>query len=113
MTRATLAYLLAFLLAFTGHSLAGARGTNPDNGVAVVICTGVGMTTITLGPDGQPVEETHLCPDATALFAASFDVPAMLRPAPRLIAHLSPPVPALPVSRNELVPSARGPPRLS
>lgn len=110
MTRAIAAYVLSMILAVTGLSLATARGTAPDIGVEVVICSGVGMTTITLGPDGEPVKQTHLCPDAVALFAATFSVPALGEPQIRLLAYLSLPAPVLEGSRDELTPSARGPP---
>ena len=58
MIRAVFAYLLAFALTITGFALADARGTSPefDSGVEMAICTGVGMTTLVIGPDGEPVK---------------------------------------------------------
>jgi hypothetical protein len=79
----------------------------------VVICTGVGMVTVSVGPDGQPVEQAEPCPDGTSIFAASFALPEMARPEARLLAHLDAPA-ANPLTEHEaLSPSARGPPALA
>ncbi|SPF75203.1 hypothetical protein ALP8811_00188 [Aliiroseovarius pelagivivens] len=114
MIRVAFAYVLAFALTITSFALADARGDNPDIGGAfeMVLCTGTGMTTITLGPDGEPVESVHLCPDGTSIFAASFALPAMDAPATRLVARTVPSQVTPLVGRDELSPSARGPPAL-
>ncbi|WP_424944756.1 hypothetical protein [Aliiroseovarius crassostreae] len=117
MIRGFVAYLLALVLTVTGFSLAQARGGDPltttyVDGVEMVICTGIGMTTITIGPDGEPVETQHVCPDGAQNFVAAFDVPAIDRPEGALVA-LSPVVVALSVTeRPETTPAARGPPTL-
>ncbi|NRP13905.1 hypothetical protein XMM379_002148 [Aliiroseovarius sp. xm-m-379] len=117
MIRGFVAYLLALVLTVTGFSLAQARGGAPVttayvDGIEMVICTGIGMTTITIGPDGEPIETQHVCPDGAQNFVAGFDIPAMDAPEGRLLA-LSPVVTALSVTdRAETSPSARGPPAL-
>ena len=104
--------LLSLMLALTSLSLASARGTSPDFGVDIAICTGVGVTTITIGPDGEPVEKTVLCPDSVSLFAATFAVPALATPEARLADRVDPVVATSLTAQAELSPSARGPPVL-
>jgi len=114
MIRAFVAYVLALVLTVTSFSFAQARGTNPDMGpdmgVEMVICTGVGLTTISVGADGQPIETTHVCPDAAQLFAASFVMPQLVAPEARLVARMSRVTVTTPITQHELSPSARGPP---
>ncbi|MCK0141653.1 hypothetical protein [Aliiroseovarius sp. F20344] len=114
MIRAVFAYVLAFALTITSFALADARGDHPDIGGSfeTVLCTGTGMTTITLGPDGEPIESVHLCPDGTSIFAASFALPAMDTPVSRFVAYIVPSQVTPPAGRDELSPSARGPPAL-
>lgn len=108
--RKTAALVLTLAMVLTSISMAVARGQNPDIGTEMVICTGVGMTTVTIGPDGEPVETTHICPDSLSIFAATFALPALVQPEPRLLAHLSPSVSAPHRAAEALTPSARGPP---
>lgn len=114
MIRAVFAYVLAFALTITSFALADARGENPDmNGAfEMVLCTGTGMTTITLGPDGEPIESVHLCPDGTSIFAAAFLLPSLDMPETRVIARIVPSRTVALPGRDELSPSARGPPEL-
>ncbi|HGG05573.1 MAG TPA: hypothetical protein ENK28_08945 [Aliiroseovarius sp.] len=112
MIRAARPYLLALLLAITGLSFAQARGTSPDVGVEMVICSGISMRTVIIGADGQPVEKTHICPDGSFIFAADFALPQMIAPTPRLLALVQPNTARTFLSRHELTPSARGPPDL-
>ncbi|MHA6266083.1 hypothetical protein [uncultured Aliiroseovarius sp.] len=114
MIRAFAAYVLALLLTVTSFSLAQARGSSPDVGAAIemVICTGVGMTTLSVGPDGEPIESVHLCPDGAQIFAAEFSVPTFDRPELRIVSHIVPMQVLAHVGRTELTPSARGPPAL-
>jgi len=106
------AYFLTTLLAITGITLADARGQDPVVGAQLVICSGTTFTTIILGPDGQPVEQTAPCPDGTALFAATFSLPGLVLPTPRLLTVLSPDRPLVLTPRNAISPTARGPPVL-
>lgn len=110
MTRALTAYLLSALLAVTGLTLAVGRGTQPDIGVEIAICSGVEVVTIRLGPDGEPLEERHLCPDAGAMFLAAFALPDQPMPDWQEVGLVGQDLPELPVASPELSPSARGPP---
>jgi hypothetical protein len=113
MMRATISCLMAMTLTLASLALANARGANHDIGLEIVICSGVGMTTISVGPDGQPVERVEACPDGTSIFAVATALPDAPDPAPRLIGVLATMPVALPAPRNELSPSARGPPALA
>ncbi len=110
MLRRLSAYLLTALLALTGYTLAEARGQDPVTGALLVICSGTTFTTITLGPDGQPVEKDAPCPDGTALFAATFSLPALVSPAARFQSIAVPARPGELPGKNRLKPSARDPP---
>ncbi|WP_300516382.1 hypothetical protein [Aliiroseovarius sp.] len=114
MIRAVFAYILALALTITGFSFAQARGTTPDFGAGstmqVVICAGVGLTTITIGPDGQPVKTSYICPDAASHVVADFTMPVMELPAQRLIARITPVTANPSLAQHALSPSARGPP---
>ncbi|MBV7408602.1 hypothetical protein [Maritimibacter sp. DP1N21-5] len=108
--RATFAFVLSCLIALSGVILADARGANHDIGAEIVICSGVGMTTITIGPDGELIETKEPCPDGSSVFAAAFVLPDLPRPFERLVASVESPAPILHVARHELTPTARGPP---
>ena len=91
MLRGLTAYIAALALTLASFVLADARGASHDMGYEAVICTGMGMVTITLGPDGQPIETAEPCPDGTSIFAASFALPAMHMPDAQLLAELASP----------------------
>lgn len=118
MTRGLTTYLLAPFLALvltvTGFSLAQARGGNPGagQGLEMVICTGIGMTTVTIGPDGEPIETQYVCPDGGQIFTTAFALPSLDRPEARLIAVLATPDTTSVTQRPALTPAARGPPSL-
>lgn len=113
MFRGLTAYIATLAVVLAGFTLAEARGASHDVGMEIVICSGVGMTTITIGPDGAPIEQTEPCPDGTSIFAASFTLPDLPEPAARLIAVVQP-APGMPLTQQEeLSPSARGPPALA
>lgn len=113
MIRVISAYSLVLLLVITGFSLEQARGQSSDIGVEIVICSGVNMKTISIGADGQPVEGNQACPDGASMFTIAFALPQLVRPEPRLLATETLPTPVIFTSRNELSPSARGPPALA
>jgi len=113
MMRAFTAYAAALALTLASLVLADARGASHDIGAEAVICTGAGMITITLGPDGQPIESTGACPDGTSIFAASFALPVVPRPETRLVAQIEATASAALTTREALTPSARGPPSLA
>ncbi|MGH1353923.1 MAG: hypothetical protein ACRBBS_02415 [Thalassovita sp.] len=90
MTKTLRAYLgiaLALMLAFTGQSMAIARGTPSASG-QIVLCTGTGPISVLVDENGQPVGKPHICPDCALSF---FDVlsdtpPRVLRPEGRVVA---------------------------
>ncbi|SEV99691.1 hypothetical protein SAMN05444851_0765 [Aliiroseovarius sediminilitoris] len=114
MIRVVFAYGLALALTVASFSLAYARGGSPDmdKAIELVICTGVGMVTMTIGPDGEPVESIYLCPDGAQMFAAAFAFPVVHMPEARLINRITPMNSASFLGRPSLTPSARGPPAL-
>lgn len=107
------AYILSLLLTLSSFALAEARGAFHDLGTDIVICSGVGLKTITIGPDGTPQETIEVCPDGYSILADGLPLPAVNAPELRLVAHVPPAQLWTFVSRSELAPSARGPPRLS
>lgn len=102
---AALALLLASL------SVASARGA----GGVMVLCTGVGLVSVPVGPDGGPegdVGPPEACPDGVLLFALAPEAPRTAPPL-RLLA-LAAPLPLAPPALRALVaPRARDPPRRS
>ena len=110
MLRRAFAFLLAALMVLSGLILADARGQMPVTGTLAVICSGTTLTTVTLGPDGRPVEKPAPCPDGTALFAATFSLPVIALPAGRLSSVLAPARPTFHPPETTLPPSARDPP---
>ena len=110
MLRVILAYALTLVLSVTSLSFAYARGTNPEFGTDIIICSGVGITTITIGADGQPIETTHICPDGSSIFAAVFSLPIIAPPTSVLVAWLAPAASTHAAARPALSPSARGSP---
>lgn len=111
--RFAFAYVLSLLLTLSSFALAEARGASHDLGTDIVICSGVGLKTITIGPDGTPQESIEVCPDGYSILADGLPLPAVSAPELRLVAYVPPARALALVSRTELAPSARGPPRLS
>ncbi|HBZ45353.1 MAG TPA: hypothetical protein DEO85_15160 [Maritimibacter sp.] len=108
--RGLFAYILSFVLAMSGFVLAEAKGASHDIGMEIVICSGVGMTTITIGPDGEPIEATEVCPEGHSIFVATMTAPDLPQPKLLLVDRVEPTVLSLLVARDEVSPSARGPP---
>jgi Kef-type K+ transport system membrane component KefB len=107
--------LLCLALVAGTMSMAVARGqasAMSQGGTVIVICTGYGVTSITLDDQGNPVGPVHLCPDCLAGLAA------YLPPSPHdLIAIAGPAGQAVlignitqPRATEVLVAQARGPP---
>ncbi|UYV36683.1 hypothetical protein N4R57_17045 [Rhodobacteraceae bacterium D3-12] len=75
--RSYIALFLALMLAFTGQSMAVARGM-PDATGQIVLCTGSGPLVISVDANGQPTGAAHICPDfAAALFVALGEAPCL------------------------------------
>lgn len=110
MLRMIHALFLSLTLVLTSYSMAVAHGQNPDLGSDMVICTGVGMITITIGPDGEPIETTHICPDAMSLFAATPAAQSMPTQPTALQWRVKLPNAHTARPAETLAPSARGPP---
>lgn len=65
------AYLLALAVALTGFQMAFARA-QPQPVGQMVICSGLGLTTVMVDADGAPVAQSHVCPDGLlTLFLAA------------------------------------------
>ena len=112
MIRTALALFLSLTLALTGFGMAVARGQGqPEVAGQIVICTGVGITTITIGPDGAPVKTIHMCPDAMMQMVATFTPPPAPLPRPVRISRAVIRPETTRLSRETLTPSARGPPQ--
>ena len=110
MLRLFHALFLSAVLVVTSITFAVVRGEQHDTGRDMVICTGTGLIVLSIGEDGEPVEELLVCPDAMSIFAAQFNAPKM--PVQLLAGVLQ--LQRLPVlvgqGRQPLSPSARGPP---
>lgn len=111
--RGLTAYILSLALTLTSFALAEARGASHDIGAGIVICSGVGMKTITIGPDGTPTQSVEVCPDGYSVLSESLAAPHVDAPALRFLGAVAPLVQTALMSRSELVPSARGPPAFS
>lgn len=110
MFRLMNALFLSLTLALTSYSMAVARGQSPDIGTDMVICTGVGMITMSIGADGEPVEVSHICPDAISLFAAALLVQDMPVQLVTMQWRATVPEALIRQPQETLSPSARGPP---
>lgn len=110
--RSLFAYALSLVLALSGFVIAEARGASHDIGMDIVICSGVGMVTITIGPDGEPIEEKEVCPEGDSVFSTSPDLPQLAQPELNLAMQVYVEKGRHRASRAELSPSARGPPEV-
>lgn len=70
-----LAVCLALLVAVTSQQMAVARGVAYDAAGQVVLCTGTGAVTVTMGADGAPIGPVHICPDCALTAMAFVDAP--------------------------------------
>lgn len=111
--RAYAGFVLALMLAFTGQSMAVARGM-PNAAGEIILCTSAGIVSVAVDENGQPVEPPHICPDcALTLFAFVADTsPLPLRPLGS-VETLSPTRETHEVSAQEVPAAARGPPLFS
>lgn len=110
MVRLINALFLSLSLVLTSYSMAVARGQSPDLGADMVICTGVGMITMTIGRDGEPVKITHICPDAMSIFATALLAHDMPAQPDTMQWRATVPSALIRQPQETLSPSARGPP---
>ncbi|MDP2061640.1 MAG: hypothetical protein Q8Q63_08980 [Phaeovulum sp.] len=108
--RSLFAICLALLLAATSMTMAVARGQTRVAG-EIVICSGYGLTTISVDEFGNEVTEVQICPDmALGLMAALAHTPPVVeRPAGR-VSDLILVEPRLLHARSFVTVRARGPP---
>lgn len=80
-TRPLIALSLALILAVTSVTMSVARGQTRVAG-EIVICTGLGITTLAVDATGRPVGVAHICPDMVLGLMAALDLapPVLLRP---------------------------------
>ena len=113
--RRLFAVLLCVILGLSSGTMAVARGQGAG-ATAITICSGYGVVTLYLGPDGTPVPGeggVHLCPDCLAGLGLGVlpTAPSVFRPTTR--SHsVAVPTLAWPALRKIAVPKARGPPFL-
>lgn len=108
--RASLTALLVVVVALTSLTMAVARGQTRVAG-EIVICTGYGMTTITVDENGQPTGPVHLCPDMVLAMMAAIDTPAPDFTRPETVTRrIETPVVTLAGALWAPTPRARGPP---
>ncbi|MDD8023598.1 MAG: hypothetical protein PHX82_10860 [Paracoccaceae bacterium] len=110
--RIVTAVVLAAILAATSLTMAIARGQTRVAG-EVVICTGYGVTTISVDANGDPVGPVHLCPDMVLGLMAALDTPppVLTRPEGR-VERIEAPVPVRLSAQSAPIARARGPPAL-
>lgn len=70
MSRILIPLLLSLSLGLSTVGFGVARGQAPAVG-EMVICTGLGIVTVTVDAEGNPVEAQGLCPDNAAFFHAA------------------------------------------
>ncbi len=114
MARGISALFLSLVLALTSLSMAVARGQGRQiAGEEIVICTGVGITTITVDANGNPVKTIHMCPDAMMQMAAAFQAPVMPIPCKAKFVRQRPANARHAALQEALSPLARGPPEFA
>jgi hypothetical protein len=103
---------LALVAGSVTMAVARSQSAAFDGSRTIVICTGYGVTTITLDADGNPTGPVHPCPDCLAGLAACIVPGLTLLPAPVggtsavVLPRQTRPAPLSPL----LLPPARGPP---
>ncbi|TCO73954.1 hypothetical protein [Rhodovulum euryhalinum] len=108
--RLVLALSLALGLAVASLGLAAARGEAGPAGV-VVVCTGMGLQTIAVDAEGNPVGPPHPCPDGLAALAVlALDRQVLPGPAESWTGVEPPRTATCRTGRTALAPRARGPP---
>ncbi|OOY32951.1 hypothetical protein [Thioclava sp. F36-6] len=100
----------ALMLAMTSMTMAVARGQARVAG-EVVLCTGYGVTTVSVDAEGKPTSPAHICPDMVlAMMAAVALAPALPAPPRGEGRSVETVEPETAQAQAVLVPRARGPP---
>ncbi len=108
--RAGFGILFALLLAATSLTMATARGQTRIAG-EIVICTGYGLSTISVDENGNPTGPIHVCPDMVLALMSALDSAQVLPERPETRADLvAQPLISTPASRSLATARARGPP---
>lgn len=105
-----LPWFLSVVMALSSATMVSARGQMVQ-GDAIVICSGYGVVTIVIGPDGEPVGAVHPCPDCVPHLALG--LPAQAAAVARPLTRAEPLRQGAPVivARPAVVPpQARAPP---
>ena len=104
--------LLVLVTVVTSGPMASAKMS--AQGQLIVICTGEGVQTIRLGPDGEPVPHQPHCPDCTVPLLAAMPV-TVCSPAINVASRQLVPTPHHEAVALDLAvtATARGPPNLS
>ncbi|PKP68812.1 MAG: hypothetical protein CVT82_13845 [Alphaproteobacteria bacterium HGW-Alphaproteobacteria-4] len=110
--RRYLTVLMVLVLGASSVTMAVARGQTRAAG-EIVICSGYGLTAITVDAAGNPVSTVHICPDmALALFTAHQAAPLVIERPEGRVSDLILVEARLPESWIPVELHARGPPRL-
>jgi hypothetical protein len=109
--RAPLALILALVLALASQTMAVARTHAAQPGMTMVICSGYGVTTVTLDAEGNPTGPVHPCPDCLSGLSLAPPAATVTPAAPRTRADTAalPPLAITPPAFWPAAP-ARGPP---
>lgn len=108
--RSVLTVLMAVVIALTSLTMAVARGQTRIAG-EIVICTGYGVTTISVDENGEPTGPVHICPDMVLAMMAAIDTPVPDFTRPETVTRaVEPPVVELAGALWAPTPRARAPP---
>lgn len=83
--RPFVAICLAVILAATSLTMAVARGQTRIAG-ELVLCTGYGISTVTVDANGEPTGPVHICPDMVLGLMAALDMAAPILSRPEGVA---------------------------
>ncbi|WP_298356411.1 hypothetical protein [uncultured Litoreibacter sp.] len=109
MLRTFLMGFLAAAMILTSGGMAVAR-TAPD-GQTMVICTGMGVETVTLDANGEPIDAPPICPDCVIHAVGVLENgPRVSGPANKLTLLHPTPAAQLTLSFEAVQAAARGPP---
>lgn len=103
------ALLLALILALTSVSMAVARGGMSLSGM-MILCVNAGQVIVPIGPDGNPQDQPHLCPDCNMGALALTDPVPLVAPIRRAHPAQATPITQIVHAAPIRAARARGPP---